>query len=74
MLGQYVARIRALSNTLLMLQYYDALIKIALIKGAHATTAIEGNTLTEKEISCIRMGKSLPGFLPIYFQKPWSAI
>lgn len=60
MLGQCVAYIRAISNTPIMPQNYDELMKIALIKGAQATTAIEGNTLTEEEISSIRMGNSLP--------------
>lgn len=43
-----------------MPQYYDELMLLALRKGAQATTAIEGNTLTEEEIAKLQEGQKLP--------------
>ncbi len=43
-----------------MPQYYDQLILPALRKGAKATTAIEGNTLSEEEIAKLQEGQKLP--------------
>lgn len=40
--------------------FYEELMKIALIKGAQATTAIEGNTLSDEEIAKLKEGKKLP--------------
>ena len=37
-----------------MPQYYDELMLLALRKGAQATTAIEGNTLSEEEIAKLK--------------------
>ena len=42
-----------------MPDYYAQLMKLSLIKGAQATTAIEGNTLTEDEIERISSGEKL---------------
>jgi len=41
-------------------QYRDKLLHVSLIKGAQATTAIEGNTLSEEEIAKIEEDWSLP--------------
>jgi len=60
MLGQCVAYIKAISNTPIMPQFYDELMKLALRKGAQATTAIEGNTLSEEEIAKLQEGEKLP--------------
>jgi Fic family protein len=60
MLGQSVAYVKAISNTPIMPSYYDELMKLSLIKGAQATTAIEGNTLTDDEIEKVNAGEKLP--------------
>lgn len=60
MLGQCVAYIRAINNTPIMPRYYDELLSLALIKGAQATTAIEGNTLSDEEIAKLQQGEKLP--------------
>jgi len=39
---------------------YEKLLRVQPIKGAQATTAIEGNTLSEEEVGQIAEGKSLP--------------
>ena len=43
-----------------MPQFYDELMKLALRKGAQATTAIEGNTLSDEEIAKLQEGQKLP--------------
>ena len=43
-----------------MPQYYNDLMHVALVKGAQSTTAIEGNTLSDEEISKMMEGKKLP--------------
>jgi hypothetical protein len=59
-LGQCDAYVKAISNTPIMPAYYDELMHISLIKGAQATTAIEGNTLTDEEIERLQAGEKLP--------------
>jgi len=59
-LGQCDAIIKAISNTPIRPDYREHLHSIALIKGAQATTAIEGNTLTYEQIQEIQKGKKLP--------------
>jgi Fic family protein len=59
-LGQCEAIIQAISFTAIRPDYREKLHKIALIKGAQATTAIEGNTLSYKEIEEIQNGENLP--------------
>ena len=49
-LGQCHAIVRAISNTPISPDYYGDLLLLSLSKGAQATTAIEGNTLTDEEI------------------------
>jgi len=58
-LGQCDAIIKAISNTPIRPDYREHLHSIALIKGALATTAIEGNTLTYEQIQEIQKGKKL---------------
>lgn len=60
MLGQCVAYVKSISNTPIMPSYYKELMKLSLIKGAQATTAIEGNTLTDEEIEKMNAGEKLP--------------
>lgn len=60
MLGECEAYVRALRDMPLKPQYRDKLLQVSLIKGAQATTAIEGNTLSEEEIKKIKEGWSLP--------------
>jgi Fic family protein len=60
MLGQCVAYVKAISNTPIMPAYYEELMRLSLIKGAQATTAIEGNTLTDEEIEKLNAGEKLP--------------
>ncbi len=58
-LGQCDAIIKAISNTPIRPDYREHLHSISLIKGAQATTAIEGNTLTYEQIQEIQKGKKL---------------
>jgi Fic family protein len=60
MLGECEAYVRALRDMPLKPQYRDKLLRVSLIKGAQATTAIEGNTLSQEEIAKIEEGWSLP--------------
>lgn len=48
--GQCEAYVDAVNNTPILPHYYESLKQIALRKGAQATTAIEGNTLSDEEI------------------------
>ncbi len=59
-LGQSKALIEAISNTPLKPEYQNRLLQLALVKGAQATTAIEGNTLSEEEIIKVQQGEKLP--------------
>lgn len=59
-IGQCEAIIRAITNMPITPAYKDKLLKISLIKGAQATTAIEGNSLTEEDIIKISKGENLP--------------
>ncbi|HMU62637.1 MAG TPA: Fic family protein [Gemmatimonadales bacterium] len=59
-LGQCDAIIQAISNTPLLPAYHSQLLGVSLSKGAQATTAIEGNTLTEEEVQAVAAGHSLP--------------
>lgn len=60
LLGQCYAIIKAISNTPIRPDYREKLLGVALIRGAQATTAIEGNTLTIEEIQDLQRGKKLP--------------
>ncbi len=59
-LGQCDAIIRAIRETPLSPDRHRELGRVALIKGAQATTAIEGNTLTDEEVRQVAEGESLP--------------
>ncbi len=56
LLGESNALIRAIKNTPIRPDFRKDLYNVALIRGARATTAIEGNTLTEEEIRSLREG------------------
>lgn len=60
LLGQCEAYVNAISRTPILPEHYSKLMEVSLIKGAQATTAIEGNTLSEAEIKDIYDGKDLP--------------
>lgn len=53
LLGETVSKIKHIANAPLLPEVQNHLLSTALIKGAQATTAIEGNTLTEEEIQAI---------------------
>lgn len=59
-LGQCESIIRALKDTPIPPKRRKELLNVSLIKGAQATTAIEGNTLTEEEIKKVDDGLKLP--------------
>lgn len=59
-LGQCDAFVSAICDMPLRPEYHAQLLEVALIKGALATTAIEGNTLTEAEVERVLEGQSLP--------------
>jgi Fic family protein len=59
-IGQCEAIIRAITNMPITPAYKDSLLQISLTKGAQATTAIEGNSLTEEDIIKISKGENLP--------------
>ena len=59
LLGQCFAYIYSMLNTPLMPERHQELLLLSLNRGALATTAIEGNTLTEEELSQIQNGKDI---------------
>lgn len=60
-LGECEAMIRVIENTPMRPKVRDKLLTVSLIKGAQATTAIEGNTLSAEEIEKIFLeGEKLP--------------
>ncbi len=59
-LGQCSAIIEAICWAPLQPEYREKLLHVSLVKGAQATTAIEGNTLTESEVEEVAKGQSLP--------------
>ena len=60
MLGQSDAIIQAISSAPVKPEYRKQMLAVSLRKGARATTAIEGNTLSEEEVSRIDKGENLP--------------
>lgn len=60
MLGECDAYVKALTDIPLKPEYRDKLLRVSLIKGAQATTAIEGNTLSQEEIEKLEEGWRLP--------------
>ena len=59
-IGQCIGTIEVLKWIPLEPNVRKSLLQVALIKGAMATTAIEGNTLSEEEVEGILQGKSVP--------------
>src|SRR5215471_4041399 len=59
LLGQCYAYISSILNTPIRPDYYQRLLLVSLNKGALATTAIEGNTLTEADLAQIQSGRDL---------------
>ncbi|MDI9363680.1 MAG: Fic family protein [Flavobacterium sp.] len=62
-IGQCISLIKSINNTPIMPTHYTELMNVALKKGAQSTTAIEGNTLSDDEISNLIEGKKLPDSL-----------
>jgi len=60
MLGECHVFVHALTDIPLKPENRQELLSVSLRKGAQATTAIEGNTLSEKEIEKLQEGWSLP--------------
>lgn len=60
MLGQCDAIIQAISSAPVKPEYKQQMLIVSLRKGARATTAIEGNTLSEAEVSRVDQGENLP--------------
>lgn len=59
-IGECDALVQTISNIPLKPKDRQRLLQLSLIKGAQATTAIEGNTLSEDEIEKIQEGWKLP--------------
>jgi Fic family protein len=59
LLGQCYAYINSMLNIPIRPDYRQQLLFVSLNKGALATTAIEGNTLTEKDLAQINDGRDL---------------
>ncbi len=59
-LGECRAIVTAISQMPLAPEQHARLLNVSLVKGAQATTAIEGNTLSEKEVAAVARGESLP--------------
>lgn len=60
LLGQCEAYVKAINNTPILPHHYRQLMNVALMKGAQATTAIEGNTLSDEEVQKIMDNQKLP--------------
>jgi Fic family protein len=60
LLGQCEAYVEVIANTPMLPSTYSQLLNVSLIKGAQATTAIEGNTLSEQEIRNVAENIPLP--------------
>ena len=60
MLGECDALVKTIAQTPLRPKERKKLLQVSLIKGAQATTAIEGNTLSQEEIERVYEGENLP--------------
>lgn len=58
-LGECEAIISAICEMPIHPQHHERLLYVSLVKGAQATTAIEGNTLTNEEVERVAEGESL---------------
>ncbi len=59
-LGSIEGIVRAICEVPVRPEHRTSLLKVSLQKGAQATTAIEGNTLTEDEVARVAQDESLP--------------
>ena len=59
LLGQCYAYINSMLDIPIQPNYHQQLLQVSLNRGALATTAIEGNTLTEENLAQIQSGKDL---------------
>jgi Fic family protein len=59
-MGQCDAIVQAISKVPLLPNFREQLHQLSLQKGAQATTAIEGNTLSDEEVESIARGAHLP--------------
>ena len=59
-LGQCEGLVSAIFGTPIRPEHHEHLLKVALVKGAMATTAIEGNTLTAEEVERVMAGARFP--------------
>jgi Fic family protein len=59
LLGQCYAYINSMLNTPIRPDHHQQMLLLSLNKGALATTAIEGNTLTEEDLTLIQSGKDV---------------
>lgn len=59
-IGQCEAMVEAICETPIQPEYRNNLLRVSLNKGAQATTAIEGNTLTTDEVKKVAEGVELP--------------
>ena len=60
LLGEARSKVEHLSLALLKPEVADEMLRVYLAKGAQATTAIEGNTLSEEEVAGIVAGSAVP--------------
>lgn len=60
LLGEARSKVEHLSNSLLRPDVRDDMLRVFLAKGVHATTAIEGNTLSEGQVVEIVEGRANP--------------
>lgn len=60
LLGQCEAYVKSINNTPILPHHYRQLMNVALMKGAQATTAIEGNTLSDDEVRRVMDNQKLP--------------
>jgi Fic family protein len=68
LLGSCESLVEAIKDAPLAPKVHTELLRVSLIKGANATTAIEGNTLSVEDIKQILNGKNLPESR-VYLQK-----
>ncbi len=59
LLGECDGLVKAICHSPILPELRKKLLNISLIKGAQATTAIEGNTLSEEDVQKVKEGKEL---------------
>lgn len=69
LLARTAERIRFLGQLPVLPQIQKELLVVDLVKGAHATTAIEGNTLTEEDVRRIYDGKPVENLRADYLHQ-----